>query len=260
MEPREPGTDAMTSSQTMLRVIGVLTGVVLGGCAVGERLVAPKPTIAPYDSVRGEVLWGVVPLRNESGTSAVDRLAVSDAVVQAAEEVRGVTCVPLNRTLGAMKAIGMVEPESPADLSRLAQAMGVDGLIVGSVTAYDPYDPPTMGLALALYQRPGQASARGLDARELVYQPTDYEYFARSAHDGAPASVVSEMLDASGHDVQLRVKQYTTGRGAGESSLGWRRTMASMDLYTAFVAWHTVDRLVDHEWIRLAAGPGEARE
>jgi hypothetical protein len=32
----------------------------------------------------------------------------------------------------------------------------------------------------------------------------------------------------------------------------WRIYLASMDLYTQFAAHHTVGRLIDEEWLRLA--------
>src|SRR4051812_20156380 len=69
-----------------------------------DRLTSPSVIVAPYDPSRGEVLWAVVPLRNESGTSIVNVGAMSDKLVNAAEEVRGIRCVPLNRTIQAMQA------------------------------------------------------------------------------------------------------------------------------------------------------------
>src|SRR6185436_9665749 len=67
----------------------LFAALVLGGCAKTERLTAPAVTTAPYDTTKGEVLWAVVPLRNESGTSVVNIGNMSDKLVSAAEEVRG---------------------------------------------------------------------------------------------------------------------------------------------------------------------------
>jgi hypothetical protein len=163
--------------------------------------------------------------------------------------------LPLNRTIATMRALKMTELTSPADAKRLASEMGVDGLIVGSITAWDPYDPPKLGLALALYIRPGAMDHRGpdtIDTRKLEYQPTDYHYFPRSSFDSAPASVISEYLDGKNHQVLMDVKAYAAGRHDPDSALAWRRYLASMDLYSEFAAWHSVGRLIDHEWIRLA--------
>lgn len=241
---------------SVARAVAVVVCVLAFGCARGDRdkLTAPKPMLAPYDTVRGEALWGVVPLRNESGTSTVDVLDVSDKVVAAVAQVRGVRSVPVNRTIAAMRALKMTELVAPSDAARLAQEMGVDGLIVGSVTAWDPYRP-TVGLALALYPRPGALNEKGpggVDVDRLRFAPTDYQYFPRSSFADAPASVVSEFYDGANHQVLMDVRQYATGRHDPTSALGWRRYTASMPLFSEFAATQAVGRLVEHEWIRLA--------
>ena len=231
---------------------------VVAGCAQKEqRLKAPQALVSPYDASQGDVLWAVVPLRNESGTTVADMYLVSDKVVAAASQVRGVRCLPLNRTIGAMRSLEMVDLASPADAEKLARALGVDGLIVGSITAYDPYNPPKLGLALALYSRPGLVTRKpdanaGVDTRKLTFQPTDYQHFPRSGYQEAPASVVSEFLDGKNHQVLMDVQAYAQGRHDEKSALGWRRYLASMDLFSEFGAWHGVNRLLEHEWIRSA--------
>ncbi len=264
LETRRLRQDAMTTAQTMLngiRLTRALIGAVLlvtvfAGCSGSkEQLVPPQSLTAPYDTSRGEVLWAVVPLRNESGTTLIEIGEVSDKVVQAAAQVRGVRVLPLNRTIAAMRALKLMELASPADAKRLATELGVDGLIVGSITAWDPYDPPKLGLALALYTRPGsmdRPSGDTLDTRRLESRPTDYQYFPQTMPDSIPASVVSEFLDGKNQQVQMDVKAYATGRHDPASALAWHRYLVSMDLYSEFAAWHTVGRLVDHEWIRLA--------
>jgi hypothetical protein len=165
VEPSQDRQDAMTSAQTMLanprarralRAVLALaaSAALLTGCEALSRkkpeLTPPAHTTAPYDASDGDVLWAVLPLLNESGTEIFDPLAVSDKLVAAAEEVEGVRTVPLNRTLQAMHALDIQAVRDPDDVHRIAAAMGVDGVIVGSITAYDPYDPPTIGLSLAL--------------------------------------------------------------------------------------------------------------
>lgn len=274
----------MTTEQTMLnsRVTWIawarsrlLTGaMVLAALAVGRvligcagpdnKLAAPRALVAPYDVSRGEAMWAVVPLRNESGTTIADSYLVSDKVVAAASQVRGIRCLPLNRTIGVMRSLDMTDLTKPEDAEALARALGVDGLIVGTITAYDPYNPPRLGLALALYTRPGfngrPATASGLDPRKLTYQPTDYKHFPRSAHGDAPASVISEFLDGKNHQVLMDIQSYAQGRHDETSALGWRRFLASMDLFCEFSAWHGVNRLLEHEWIRMARVPAETNQ
>lgn len=262
LDPDLDRQDAMTTKQTMFTrartfvffaaLAACVLAVPTGGCARKDRLVQPVTLAAPYDTTRGDVLWAVVPLRNESGTRLVDVYHISDKVVAAAAQVHGIRIVPLNRTIAAMRAMEIEELASPAEARRLARSMGVDGLILGSVTAWDPYNPPKIGVALALYASPG-AMEKGLavDPRTLRYQPTDYQYFPRSIHDDAPSSVVSEYLDGKNHQVQASLERYAKGRHDPTAALGWRRFLTSMDLFSEFAAWHAVEQLLVHESFRL---------
>jgi hypothetical protein len=220
-----------------------------------DELTSPRVTKAPYDASLGEVLWAVIPLSNDSGTELVDPLVVSDKLVAAAEEIVGVRTVPLNRTLRAMQALDMKGVQTPAEVRQLAAAMGVDGIILGSITAYDPYDPPTIGMSLALYARTSAMGSRdadgSLDPRTLTASPTETQV-PQVALGDRPAAVVSANLDARDHNVLSALRSYAEGRHDPVSSLGWRRYTASMDLYTQFAAQHLVAALVEQEHQRLA--------
>jgi hypothetical protein len=255
----------MTTAQTMLKnaLRGALCALALSvlGCAGEPRLVQPSQTSAPYGTSGSEPLWAIVPLRNEAGTTAVDTLEISDKVFAAASQVRGVRTVPLNRTLAAMQALNMTELATPADARLLAKQLGVDALVLGSITAYDPYNPPKLGLALALYQRAaGGPAAAPIDPRTLEGQATEYRYFPRSAHADAPAAVVSEYLDGKDQGVLMDLRAYARGRHDPKAARGWRRYLTSMDLYSEFAAWHAVHSLVDREWVRLTGTVPAARK
>lgn len=253
------------------RALGALVvlflGLAVSGCAKPDPLRPPQQLISPYASTPGEPVWAVVPLRNESGTTAVDTLALSDTLVATITQARGLRALPLNRVLDAMAAMGMAQPETPADLDRLARTVGADGVVVGSVTAYDPYQP-TVGIALGLYARPG-ALERGdgremeIDPRQLREQPTEYDYFGTQRLDGqGPASSVMLVLDGRDHDVKMRVRRYGEGRHETVSSLGWERYLRAMPEYERFVTFEAVGLLLQREFVRLAraravGGPGD---
>ncbi len=239
-------------AQGLLISLGIACGFT--GCtAQPDTLVAPSTITAPYASSRGEVLWAVVPLRNESGTLSADPIMASDDLVSAVEQVSGVRAVPLNRTIEAMRALNMGVVRSPGDAKRLAQKMGVDGILVGTITAYDPYTP-AMGLALALYARPGGMggeSSEPLDVRALTGQTAESRGMTPFAD--APVSTVSEHLDANNHQVLMDLRTFAEGRADPESALGWKRYVKSMPLFSKFAAHHAVDELMRSEWTRLAA-------
>jgi hypothetical protein len=219
-------------------------------------LIAPEIVVAPYDTSTGEVLWGVVPLRNESGTSIPDAMDLSDKIVAAAEEVRGVRCLPLNRTIETMRALNLPAITNVSEARRLATALRVDGILVGSVTAYDPYTP-TIGLALALFATTG-APGSSLNARHLELALTEQSQGAGRMTD-EPLASISEYLDGKNHQVQLDVRQYAIGRHAEGGAIAWKRYIASMPLFGEFAATFCVSKLMEQEWIRLGRAVAHAR-
>jgi hypothetical protein len=224
----------------------------LTACSTPAAFVPPNTITAPYDSIYGEALWAIVPPVNESGTSVMDPLEVGDAIVGAVSEIRGVSALPLNRTIQAMRALNLDQITSPRQVEQLAKAMGVDGIIVPSVSAWDPYDPPVIGLSLALYAKDGSKGAAGLDPKALSIAPTDAAFLSNSNFADRPVIARIEHLDARNHQVKMWVREYAQGRSDAGSALNWRIYFASMDLYTEFAAYHLVRQIIQDEWIRTA--------
>lgn len=245
----------MTSAQTMLTALAASLLVILTGCNMPAGLTAPTVLTAPYDASEGEVLWAVAPLRNESGVSRVDALLVADELVAAVQQTRGVSCLPVNRVIAAMRALEITSIEGPEQAQALADAMGIDGLLVGTVTAYDPYTP-ILGISVALHARPGPLfysnTDRGVDSRWLTAQPQEYTFLPGSGFDRGPASAVSLHLDADNHQTQLDMQRYARGRVDEANPYGWERYKVSMGLFTKFAAHTAVDRLLEREWLRFA--------
>lgn len=261
----------MTSTQAMLpaRLRGWIAptlaalGCLVSACARHETvLTPPQRTVAPYPTGGVDVLWAAAPLRNECGTSDPDIAALSDKLVAALEEVEGVRTVPLNRTIEAMRALGLDQGlKAPADARKLAQAMGVDGVVVGSLTAWDPYTP-TLGLTLGLIARPGamrEESPKPLDPHDLAASGTGQQPAPERFSD-RPLSSVSEHLDAKNHQVLLDVKTYANGRSDPESALHWERYTKSMALYEEFAMHYAVGRLIQSEELRLAKAGASSKD
>lgn len=230
-------------------------GCLQAGCQAKPELDAPQFTVSPYDQSRGELLWAVAPLRNESATTTVDPLVMSDKIVEALEQVRGIRALPMNRTLETMRALRMPMIRTAGDANRLAEALGVDALVVGAITAYDPYDP-RLGLALTLVPRTAAMNGMThletgkLDARAVTSSAT--EVAAATAPLGEPSSSASLLFDGKNQAVQMDVRNYAEGRAERVSAAGWRRYLRSVDLFSEFAAHRTVDQLVQAETLRLA--------
>jgi hypothetical protein len=251
----------MTSTEKLLVLLGLIAMAFVPGCVQGpDSLTPPAVTRSPYDSSRGDVLFAVAPLVNESGTTVFQPDMVSDALVRSVSAVEGINCLPLNRTLVAMRGMGMRELTSPREVSALADALGVDGLIVGTVTAYDPYDPPTLGLSLALHAGPIGFSG-SLNVEELRGTITDPDAPDSLRYVESPIATTSEVFSARNHAVQMEMKRYAEGRSEPSAPRGWRMYQASMPLYTEFVTHAAVSSLLDQERLRLARArrPGSSR-
>lgn len=251
----------MTSTERMLALLGLALAALLMGCSRGPGLTPPSVMRSPYDASRGDVLFAVAPLRNESGTTVFRPDEVTDALVRAVSSVPGIRCLPLNRTIAEMRGLGLREITGPDDLKALAEAMGVDGLIVGTVTAYDPYNPPKLGLALALHAGTPAFYAGGPDLEGIRGAVTDPQVPETSRYTETPVASVSDVYDGRNHGVQMEVKRYAGGRMDPDAPRGWQTYLASMPLYTEFVAHAAVGRLLDQERLRVArsGGPRSSR-
>ncbi|MFT3686131.1 MAG: hypothetical protein QM783_14625 [Phycisphaerales bacterium] len=227
----------------------VIAAAFLTGCAGSPppELTAPEVLVSPYQALGTQPLWAVAPLRNESGTNVTESMAVADELVARINEARGMAAIPMNRVIGTMRAIGMAEVNTPSDARALATALGVDGIVVGSITSWDPYDPPRIGLTLGLFA-PSRTNAT-LDARELTGSATER---TPTRYDERPLSVVVNHFDARNHEVLMSVQRYAAGRTDYRAPLGWRSYTANMDQYVQFVAYQTLSQLLDAERLRLA--------
>jgi hypothetical protein len=150
---------------TAVIVIGLTQSMV----ACAPRLVQPQILVAPYDDMQ---VWGVAPLINESGTTSAEVLRLTDSVQRALQETQGIDAVPVNRIIGAMRQLEIDRMRTVQDVRGIMRLLDLDGLIVGSITAYDPYRPMLLGLAFDLYLRedalrpsPRHATARALRQR-----------------------------------------------------------------------------------------------
>jgi hypothetical protein len=272
----------MTSKQVMLTLVAAL----LCSCTAGPRRGA-DPLVSPYATRH---VWAIAPLRNESGSLQVDGAALADKLAHHLENATNLDVVPVNRVLAAMEALQMPEVASQTDALKLLSTLGVDGLLIGTVTGYDPYDPPKMGMALELYSSARAEIAEVGDLRRLASAAVDRSTPAdpRGAPPGAgvppgagalpgagargrvrqPVSVVSAFFDAADPEVRRKVQRYAVDRGATSEQdavlfstvldrpdEAWRFYRINMDLYGDFVCYVMSWRVLKAETDRLMPPP-----
>ena len=239
----------MTSEQVLLTLMTMTLGV--GGCSGLDK---PDSAMTAGIYPRRQ-LWAVVPLINESGSLNVDGTRFADHLANQFENHPGIDTVPVNRVLAAMDEIGVSQVTSPVQLLGLRRTLAVDGLIVGTINAYDPYDPPKLGVMIELYVDPAlpwfsdPESIRRLTWAGVDDQTRPLELLSASR---SPVSVVSGYFDAADPLTRERLMHYGIKRGVTpHDEHAWRFYRINMDLYTEFVAHIVSSKLMEAEARRL---------
>lgn len=232
--------------------------VVLVGC---QRPVVHRTIEAPYGERQ---VWAVAPLSNESGSRYADGLAMADELSRVLEQVVGIDVIPLNRVLAAMDGLKIPGVDSREDAIRLREALGVDALVVGTMTHYDAYDPPKLGLALDLYTWPADGGEKTLDIRGLSWAPTaDKAGVRRNTlyRPDQPVTTVSGFFDAAGVGTKELIDDYAYGRGTTPNALHERRLYTiNMNLFQQFVSHEMGSQVIWAEWERMARAIRRERE
>jgi hypothetical protein len=253
----------MTSVHAMheaQRVLGIAPALLLMLClcallGCGQRLVHPTVLAAPYEQAQ---LWAVAPFVNESGVPEVDTFRIADAFAQQVQGVAGLNALPVNRVILALRQLDLPAIRSPVDARTLMSVLGADGLIVGTVTAYDPYRPMTLGAAVELYVREDASDESGLDVRALSRAARAAEPITDRDRRGAAAQAAG-VFHAANHEVLAELRDYAFGRSAPESAYGRDIYLVSMDMYAQFVSFRLIRDLLQQERLRLSRAVEESR-
>jgi hypothetical protein len=221
-----------------------MRSIILGGACLAA-LLGPAAGCAPKDPPYGteyirrlpreaRATWAVAPAINLSGQREVDPLLQADLVYEQVQQVRGLTVLPVNRVAEVYSALGIQQVESAEQAALVCDLLGCDALLVPTVTAYDPYDPPKLGASLHLFRKPGTyARPANVDPREL----------ARAASPPVEQSLPQEaefvqavgMFDAANGSVREALLGYARGRNDPVGPMGAKEYLVSMDRYCGFV-------------------------
>lgn len=230
---------------------------IIGGCTPKKQpygresriVIAGKPQV-----------WAVAPVINLSGKRQVDPILQADLLYQQLQAVQGLTVIPVDRTIQAMAAMQIAEISSIEEALALCEALGVDGLIVTTITQFDPYNPPKIGAAMQLF-RTGRAEAAAVDVNVL----------ARAAADTAasplpsplatgPMVQVVGMYDAANGSVRQAVIDYARGRSDPSGPLGDKEYFVSTDRYAGFVYRQLLEQLLGRiYYLKPPEPPPESR-
>jgi len=232
-------TDVIRRKSLWARRAGCLLALVAAGCSGrSERDVYSNPYGVP-------TRLAVAPFRNLSGSSDLDVVAATDEFYSELQAVEGLEVVPVNRVLATLADLGWDNVQKPEDVLVLADALAVEGVIVGSITRYDPYPPPQVGMVLQLYLR----TQRDSDQAVTYVNPGESFELSR-ARMIQPAASVVRIFDAREEEVAKRGKQFAKHRGASDSPYSWKKYTTQRN-YLKFVSYEMIGELLAGERQRL---------
>jgi hypothetical protein len=190
-------------------------------------------------------VWAIAPAINISGQSQVDPLLQSDLVYQELQKVHGVTVIPVDRVAQVYASMKIDKVQSEKEAYDICQLLGCDGLVIPTVTSYDPYDPPKFGASIQLFVRPGTfARMPMVNTHELERSPTTTALPGPAMPEARNMAQVVEMYDASDGSVRDAVKRYAQGRTDPNGPLREDEITVSMDRYCAFGYHELLDELI----------------
>lgn len=92
----------------------------------------------------------VVPFFNLSEEPAADGHRFAEAYFAELQKVPGFQVLPVGVAEAAIQDL-QLDLQNPEDAIKLGQALGVDAVVVGAITDYNPYYPPRVGLQVSWY-------------------------------------------------------------------------------------------------------------
>jgi hypothetical protein len=223
-----------------LRYMLMVIAAGLAGCAgsappygVEQRLALPGTS---------QQVWAVAPAINLSGQK-LDPVLQADLLHQQLGRVEGLVPLPVNRVIDVFAALRIDQVQSAEQAALVCDLLECDGLIVATITAFDPFDPPKLGASLTLfrkdrsYQRPPN-----VDPRELVRRAAP----ATAPVAARPAQLLQAvgMFDAADGSTRQALLEYARGRNDPSGPYRDRLYLVEMDRYCGFVYHQLIGELL----------------
>jgi len=224
-------------------------GLILPGCQSPPKGVDGRGGFDPPRTI------AVVPFLNQSGSEFLNTIAVTDEFYTELQQVEGLHVVPVNQVLAALGKLGKMQVSSPAEAVALLEALNADGVIVGSITQYDPYSPPKVGMAVQLYSRDAppeeELNSKFINPGELARHDKPFAGMA-PGEPIRPRAAVVRIYDADQSEVVEKIKRYAKKRSGSERPTGWRNYITTRN-YLRFVSHEIIEEMLTQERERLVA-------
>lgn len=227
-----------------------LLAIAVAGCSSAQQYGTERQTALPGTKRQ---VWAIAPAVNLSG-QRVDPLLQADLAYQQLQQVDGITVIPVNRVAEVYAGLNIDRIGSQEQAELVCEMLGADGLLIPTVTAYDPYDPPKIGASLQLFGKPAtQRPTKNVNPRELARRATPGENEALPASTPPQFLQVVGMFDAANGSVRRAVMDYAKGRNDPVGPYGADEYFVSMDRYSGFVYHALIAELMKHPRLRKGA-------
>ncbi len=224
----------------------LLIALTLFGCnSTGGR--GNKVLLNPYYPDNWTI--AVIPFKNDSGSDALSTIAVTDEFYTELSSVgQNIQVIPVNRVLATQHKLKISKVAGPDDVAAIADDLGVDAVIVGVITRYQPYPPPLAGIIVQLYDRKGTLpeAINNLDPGKIARSGKPIGLAANPKLEAIGQA--SLIVDADKKDVVEQMKNYARRRGQ-DTPLGWRKVMTSSE-FMRFVSHIVIERLLLDQRLR----------
>ena len=175
-----PSASAAHPARWYIALLACLLVFVAPGCSMFLPDVSHEPNFHnPFPQLSRVA---VAPFFNQSDEATLDARRFSMEYFGQLQAIPGFEVVPLGVVEEAINRHA-VDLSSPGEARRLAEILGVDVVVVGSITDYSPYTPPRCGMRVEWYARnpgfhqipPGYGLPWGTPEEEFIPPPLAYE-------------------------------------------------------------------------------------
>jgi len=185
--------------------------------------------------------WAVAPAINLSG-EVIDPILQADLLFVQLQQIQGVTGIPVNRVVEVYAALHIEKVQNETQAALVCELLGCDALLIPTITAFDPYNPPKIGASLQLFRRTGYVRDARINPRDLARQAspeTDESLPPAPAFEQAVG-----MFDAASGSTRQQLIDYATGRNDPFGPMKEKEYLVSMDRYASFVYYRLIADLI----------------
>jgi hypothetical protein len=178
-----------TATSSWLPVLAIVLMLGSSGCTLLPQRIDRPQIHNPFPQLRK---IAVVPFFNQSDFPQINGANVASSYRHQLQQIRGFEVLPIGVVDQYLSQRPIPINQAP-DFQQMARDLGVDAVVVGSITDFDPYYPPRMGLAVRWYAaNPGfHAIPPGYG---LPWGTAEEEYIPEELRFEAEFALASEQL------------------------------------------------------------------